>query len=123
MVFGGEPTKYVRTRTKVRAALMMAKVRLPARRMLSEFRKFCLRIEKMYRKKIRLLRSLSDQGALTRTKAKTIGLGSTCHVESASGFKLQDSCLLKECRLFLAQQFAVFVEIQSLNCNFFKTTV
>ena len=39
----------------------------------------------------------SDQTVLTRTKTKSLGLGSTCHTESASGFKLQDSSLLKEC--------------------------
>ena len=39
----------------------------------------------------------SDQAVLTRTKTKTLGLGSTSHTESASGFKLQDASLLKEC--------------------------
>ena len=39
----------------------------------------------------------SDQTVLTRTKTKSLGLGSTCHTESASGFKLQGSSLLKEC--------------------------
>jgi hypothetical protein len=39
----------------------------------------------------------SDQAVLTRTKTKTLGLGSTCHTDSASGFKLQDASLLKEC--------------------------
>ena len=37
----------------------------------------------------------SDQAVLTGTKTKP--LGSTSHTESASGFKLQDASLLKEC--------------------------
>jgi hypothetical protein len=39
----------------------------------------------------------SDQAVLTGTKTKPLGLGSTSHTESASGFKLQDASLLKEC--------------------------
>ena len=40
---------------------------------------------------------LDSQAVLTRTKTKTLGLGSTSRTESASGFKLQDASLLKEC--------------------------
>ncbi|CAB4013587.1 Hypothetical predicted protein [Paramuricea clavata] len=39
----------------------------------------------------------SDQAVLTRTKTKTLGLGSTNNTGSASGFKVQDASLLKEC--------------------------